>query len=470
MGVVPFVLGIISIWNRRKSPWVWGLVAFSLFFVCLSFGKYLPLHEVLHSHVAAYSKLRYPEKFILYAMVIWLFFALLQWSKLDSTDKKNSSWLWLTVGTIHLLLALVSVFLLPSYGELIANWEVLGSAAQTASLQLVKDRVIHLGLGGGALAVYGWLRTARFSMPALVKKSLLPLFVLMEMLLFAPAQNVVEANRLESSDRLTKVMDSEQGSRYRVLRDGNLERFGSRSFRETWTHNWGLLNGARYAFGYETIVPSRTERLIGAETFRNLPVWARILNLRYVLSTLNPREKNLKTYFDNNFVQPVGFAEDLNLVVLKIQREDSPISFVSHGFRAQNGEEAFQLVKERGDLATPVILEFGHSPNESSTERLLVTDLKSEVAKPVSFSLQSKTYRSNQWKWRGESDGDGFFVIRENYHPLWRALLDGNPVSLLRADYTNSAVFWPAGNHELVLTFAPPDGVGLGRYRAFLPY
>ena len=457
VGLFPLVIGVLSLWQSKRRISTWMLISGAIFFVLLSLGQYFPLHEFLHSHLSAYSKLRYPEKFILYAIVIWLFISLRHWLIVETEQKRGlSTWIWFVVGALHLLSALASVLLLPSYGELVANWEVLGAAAQNAASQLIRDRWVHLVLGGASLITFGLLRSTQVNFPHGCRQIILPLFILVEMLAFAPAHNTTESVQFQPSQRLTKAIRLDGHNRFRILRDGNLDRFGSRSFREVWAHNWGLLNGARYAFGYETIVPRRTEGLIGAETFRDLPTWSRILNLGYVLSTLNPREKNLKTYFDKGFVQPVGFAEDLNLVVLKIQREDQGVTFVSRGIRAKSAEEAFDLVKRRGDSSFPVVLEINEGRQIAGEVLPMVSDLSAADERQEGFNLTTQEYVSDQWTWQGESNEDGILVIRENFHPNWRATLDGVSVEIYLADYANSAVYWPKGVHTLQFRFEPP--------------
>lgn len=50
---------------------------------------------------------------------------------------------------------------------------------------------------------------------------------------------------------------------------------------------------------------------------------------------------------------------------------------------------------------------------------------------------------------RVTTDRPALLVISENYYPAWRASIDGQPVDVLRANYTFRAVAVPAGEHEV---------------------
>jgi hypothetical protein len=60
-----------------------------------------------------------------------------------------------------------------------------------------------------------------------------------------------------------------------------------------------------------------------------------------------------------------------------------------------------------------------------------------------------------------EADGDGFLVVRASYARGWRALVDGRPVPVLRANGKHRAVAIPAGRHDVRFVYEPP-GLALG--------
>jgi len=60
---------------------------------------------------------------------------------------------------------------------------------------------------------------------------------------------------------------------------------------------------------------------------------------------------------------------------------------------------------------------------------------------------------ADRYTLRVTADRPALLVISENYFPAWRALVDGQPATVLRADYTFRAVPVPAGTHEVRLEY-----------------
>jgi hypothetical protein len=70
--------------------------------------------------------------------------------------------------------------------------------------------------------------------------------------------------------------------------------------------------------------------------------------------------------------------------------------------------------------------------------------------------------KPNWLKYESQSLTDGFAVFSEIYYPKgWRATIDGQEASILRADYVLRALTIPAGKHTIEFTFEPkPYTVG----------
>lgn len=66
------------------------------------------------------------------------------------------------------------------------------------------------------------------------------------------------------------------------------------------------------------------------------------------------------------------------------------------------------------------------------------------------------THHPNYLKYESESTSDGFAVFSEIFYPKgWNALIDGNDIEILRANYVLRALNIPAGKHSIEFMFRP---------------
>lgn len=71
-------------------------------------------------------------------------------------------------------------------------------------------------------------------------------------------------------------------------------------------------------------------------------------------------------------------------------------------------------------------------------------------------SISLTSYAPNELHYRYSASAPRLAVFSEIYYPDgWHATVDGEPVELLRADWTLRAALLPAGEHEVVMTFLP---------------
>jgi hypothetical protein len=86
--------------------------------------------------------------------------------------------------------------------------------------------------------------------------------------------------------------------------------------------------------------------------------------------------------------------------------------------------------------------------------------LESEPGYPIEPGSQGDV----RWLERGvnkqvlevRASGPALLVISDNWYPAWRAKVDGEPVPVLRADYSLRAVPVPGGTHEVSLEYHSP--------------
>ena len=127
--------------------------------------------------------------------------------------------------------------------------------------------------------------------------------------------------------------------------------------------------------------------------------------------------------------------------------------FVSQARVVPDHEAAWRAVHAPGfDPRQTVILEEGPGSSRSGAGQM-------GGARQLSFNR----YGLNRVELSVTADEDGFLVLSDVYYPGWRATVDGESTSVLRANYTFRAVRVPAGAHRVAMAFAPSTWyVGLG--------
>ncbi len=106
---------------------------------------------------------------------------------------------------------------------------------------------------------------------------------------------------------------------------------------------------------------------------------------------------------------------------------------------------------------------------EQATTKAAVVDGKS-LAAPVQGAVVWKVYRANRRMLEVETSREAFLMLSMNYHPAWRAWLDGQPVRLYQANGPFMGIYLPPGKHRVELAFRPwsliwgwlAHGLGLG--------
>ncbi len=96
-------------------------------------------------------------------------------------------------------------------------------------------------------------------------------------------------------------------------------------------------------------------------------------------------------------------------------------------------------------------------------KQAVVTSPVSLSASPVilsgseeSDSIEMTSYAPNELHYRYNAATERLAVFSEIFYPNgWHATVDGEPVDLIRADWTLRAALLPAGEHEVVMTFLP---------------
>jgi hypothetical protein len=128
-----------------------------------------------------------------------------------------------------------------------------------------------------------------------------------------------------------------------------------------------------------------------------------------------------------------------------------PRAFAVHSATAAaSHQDAWALVQAPGfDPATNVVLE-GGQPMVSAPSASAAT-------------VKVKRYASNSLALEVDTPASGYLVLSDPYYPGWRARVDGQATTILRANYAFRAIPVPAGAHQVTMHYRPASFlIGLG--------
>ncbi len=123
-----------------------------------------------------------------------------------------------------------------------------------------------------------------------------------------------------------------------------------------------------------------------------------------------------------------------------------PAWFVDSVVPAATPDEEIALVG-KVDLRTQAVVDARSVPSAP-------TVISSEAEKSPAIEMTS--YTPNEVRYRYSAPEDRVAVFSEVYYPNgWTATVDGKPLNIFRADWTLRGALLPAGDHEVVMRFAP---------------
>jgi hypothetical protein len=201
------------------------------------------------------------------------------------------------------------------------------------------------------------------------------------------------------------------------------------------------------------ISPESSDRFVGAELLPPLNALApylNLLNVKYVLANQNTsaitpilQENDLRDSLSRNFT----VVYNREIMILKNNNYYPRAYIVNKAVCAKNEDESLELLSTlSSDLNRKVILE--EDPE-------LCTQAASELRDVPQSETKFLNYGSNEIIIQTNSSFDGFLVLTDLYHPGWKAYIDGQPQTILKADYLFRALPLKAGSHRVRFVYAP---------------
>ena len=204
---------------------------------------------------------------------------------------------------------------------------------------------------------------------------------------------------------------------------------------EVWQPNLALMAGLYDLSGVDNpLVIADLQRYLEGTGGRSTRLYD-FLGVRYVLGS-----KEVTLDWDK---YSLAFDGDPAVNVYRSDTAMPRASVVHQAVVASDHEDAWQRLHEPGfDPVVTVILEGGQQ-------------LDGELVGGEEAVALVKQHGPNRLEIDVDSPSAGYLVLSEPFYPGWRATVDGEPESILRANYAFRAVPVPAGVHQVTMTFQP---------------
>lgn len=140
-------------------------------------------------------------------------------------------------------------------------------------------------------------------------------------------------------------------------------------------------------------------------------------------------------------VKYIVFGPEANNIIPN-PNANGPAWFVQRAVTASNANEA---------LSTTCAL-------DTRREAVVEDDVSAPVAYDSAASVRLISHAPRLLRYQSRSATDGLAVFSEIYYPVgWKATIDGNEASIIRANYVLRALRIPAGEHLIEFRFDPPS-------------
>ncbi|TAH49259.1 MAG: hypothetical protein EYC68_19225 [Chloroflexota bacterium] len=398
VGILPLWLALFALLRKRNETIFWGLLALGA--LILSFGFYVFAYVVIYLFVPGASLFRQQER-----LAFVISFALAMLAGYGITDLLNG---------INLKRANKLYALLPIGAALML---VLMLTFFVAGAQQPEGRLAFLGDRAGLLLI-------QFALASL----LLGLYLrkIISIKWFAPLAIVLilfdlwsvnePANKGRVEERFADIPFLEQlqsdPAIFRVAADD-----------QVLPGHFGIATGLEEIGGISPLRLARYDALLKLPAEIYLP----LLNVKYLVTRENAAGAEL--------------LEREGEIQLSQLRNSQPRAWlVGNAVSEANDARALELAA-RLDLAHNAIVA------DATVGALDPRAADGEVS-IAAHSAEQMTLDVN-------TPADGLLIVSENFYPGWRAIVDGTPTEILRADLTLRAIPVRAGQHHIEMWYDP---------------
>lgn len=446
IGMLPFILAVsgILIWVRERVRGLKSTPAAFFFIVAavvspLALGRNTPIFPWLYMNVPSFDMFQAPARLMLLTVFS---LAVLAAYGADQWRRPSGKALYWTRLSLMGSFAIVTGSFLASWLFRIAGLDIKPSLMQATLLAGI------WALGSGILSLFAPERSTEKeskNMHSPFWGWAVGIWVATDLLVagwglnpgisvdFYTIKNNITKFEQESFDqgRLYLSKEDEEFLKFDLFfRFDTFDPFVKRGswadLRESLLPNLNILNRIPSVNNFDPLVPSRYAE------------WMSMLE-----SSKGARKENLLKLMNVSIIEQVNKnnIDEVNFIHLAPSQR---IRWVPCSIRVDNGEEALQrITTSKLDFDTVVILEgSGAQIKEGCTEvnGINLIELRDE---PRYLKIEIK------------AEHDGYLFIADTWYPGWRALVDGDKVDILRANYLFKAIYVPSGRHVVEMVYKP---------------
>ena len=409
LGVAPLLLALVAVWRGNSRKWFWVVLGSAAF--VYSLGAEGGLHLLFYRFVPGVSLMRLPARAnVLFALSASVLVGLGwdTWRKERGVTMPGKRWL---------ALAIILALLAGLFAFVEATLRSSDATVSTRLTQITGQALRFAALLGLTYLVLRWRNRTRVFVVATFALTLLDLWSFGDKFVFTQplAPNSAWWPLADS------VMTGERTG-YRVLE------YGLDIVPGTNDHSLFRLQNIN---GYDSLMPldavELTEVNYGLE-----PKLLDMLAVRYILL-------DEKTTIDATAYREV--ARERGTIVYK-RPNPQPRAFIVHQIQVAPHDQVLAR------LTDPAFDPRREAVVEAPLNCPLATNAATESVKLARDDLDSVTFQA-------QAATDGLLVMSDTFYPGWRAYVDGQPTSVVRANYALRGICLPAGNHEVVFRFEP---------------
>lgn len=400
IGILPLWLALYALLRRDRERAFWGLLALGA--LLLSFGFYVFAYVLFYLFIPGAALFRQQERLafsISFALAVLAGYGIRDLVASGANALGRRLFMLLPVGAV-VALALLTTFFAAAAQSNAGRIVFLGDRS---GLMLVIFGVVSLGTG---LYLYDIL-SPRWFVPVAIMLILFDLWSVNE---------TANKGRVEERFADNPLIDLIKQDRetFRVTADAQL-----------LPGHFGIAYGLEEIGGISPLRLARYDALLQLPR----PIVDSLLNVKYVITTA-PQS------FEGNIV-----GQDRNVRLVQLNQPRAPAWMVGN---VVVGDDAYAFeMMQRADfdpmrqavLAAPALFPFDAQAHAGRVT--LVSRTAEHIALDVSLPA------------------DGLLIVSENFYPGWRAMADGEPTDILRADLNLRAVPLHAGDHRVEMVYDP---------------